>query len=101
MEKKITLNHIAEISAENNNEIKIRLADGLDATVRKTLPLETKVKLIEEIVVSCSYGTEPYFNPLKLKSNSFMAFSVFILFFFSFFLSSFICCSIFIFNFIP
>ena len=68
MEKKITIDHIAEISAENNNEIKIELAKGLDATVRRTLPLETKVKLIEEIVVECSYGTEPYFNPLKLKT---------------------------------
>ena len=68
MEKKITINHIAEISAENNNEIKIELAKGLDATVRRTLPLETKVQLIEEIVTACSYGTEPYFNPLKLKT---------------------------------
>ena len=68
MEKKITLNHIAEIAAENSNEIKIRLAEGLEATVRKTLPLDEKVKLIEEIVVACSYGTEPYFNPLKLKT---------------------------------
>lgn len=68
MEKKITMNHLAEIAAENNNEIRIELAKGVDATVRRTLPLEEKVAMIEDIVVACSYGTEPYFNPLKLKT---------------------------------
>lgn len=68
MEKKITMNHLAEIAAKNNNEIKIELVKGLDATVRRTLSLEEKVAMIEEIVVACSYGTEPYFNPLKLKT---------------------------------
>ena len=64
----ITLNQIAELAASTENEIKVELINGLEITVQTSLPLEKKVEIIEELVVACSYGTEPYFNPLKLKT---------------------------------
>lgn len=66
MEKKITMSTLADFPAKDN-EIKVELASGCEVTVRKHLTMEEKVKLIEEIVIACSYGAEPYLNPLKLK----------------------------------
>ena len=67
MEKKITINTLADISAKEQNEIKVELIEGVEITVQRCLPMEVKVAVIADIVRNCAFGIEPYFNPLKLK----------------------------------
>lgn len=64
----ITLEQIKNLTQEVNDVVIVELGSGLNVSVKTKLPLEKKVELIEEIVVACSYGTDPYFNPLKLKT---------------------------------
>ena len=58
---------------ENFNKIKkveITLANGVDVTVEviEVLPMQDKVKVIEEIVNACVVNQFNYFNPLYLRT---------------------------------
>lgn len=51
-------------------EVEITLANGIDVTVEviEVLPMQDKVKVIEEIVNACVLNKFNYFNPLFLRT---------------------------------